>query len=272
MLDAPGADAVHDLVGRARDRQRPVLAVAAREVGNVLPPPVHEPAVAPARPAAADVLLEQHDARARHPLGQEVGGPHAGVSAADDRDVGVDLIRRARGAGAGSPSAASASRSHQLRWTPGLRQIDGSTRSWTAPVVASVARSARSGLRNRAVLGAADGTTAGNTRVASLTMSRDERRPHAGHRRRPAHPVRPLRRRAEGRAARRHGGARHPRAVERTGIDPRAHRRRDPGRREPGRRGQPQRRAHGRAARRAADRGRRPDGQPPVRLRASRRW
>ena len=49
---------------------------------------------------------------------------------------------------------------------------------------------------------------------------------------------------------------------------PGAHRGRDPRLRQPGRRGQPQRRADGAAARRAAGRGRRPDRQPAVRQRA----
>ena len=54
--------------------------------------------------------------------------------------------------------------------------------------------------------------------------------------------------------------------VERTGIDPAADRGRHPRLRERGGRGQPQRRAHGGAARRAAGRGRRADRQPAVRL------
>ena len=99
MLGAPVADAVDRLVRFAGHGQCPVSAVAARELGQVLPPSVHEPAVAPARPAAADVLLEQHDVRCGHPLAEEVGGPHPGVAAADDGDLGVDLAgeRRCRG-------------------------------------------------------------------------------------------------------------------------------------------------------------------------------
>ena len=130
---------------RCRPRPRPPRRAIARaasgpvapgQVRQVLPPPVHEPAVAPARSAAADVLLEQHDARAGHPLAEEVGGPHPRVAAADDRDLGVDLTASG-GAGAGSRSAARASRSHQLRWRPG-----SAGRAVGRPGVASRSRSA----------------------------------------------------------------------------------------------------------------------------------
>ena len=60
-----------------------------------------EPAVAPARAAAADVLLEEHDVDAGVELREEPRGPHPGVAAADDHDVGRGVLdeRRARLAG-----------------------------------------------------------------------------------------------------------------------------------------------------------------------------
>ncbi len=60
-----------------------------------------EPAVAPARSAAADVALEEGDADPRRALGQLVGGPHPREPPADHADVGADASpqRGARGAG-----------------------------------------------------------------------------------------------------------------------------------------------------------------------------
>ncbi len=55
-------------------------------------------------------------------------------------------------------------------------------------------------------------------------------------------------------------------AVERSGVNAGGDRGRLFRRREPGRRGQPQRRAHGRAARRTARVGRRGDSEPPLRV------
>ena len=92
------------------------------------------------------------------------------------------------------------------------------------------------------------------------------------HPRRGAHAVRPLRRRAGRRAARRPRRARRARAARaRARPRPGADRRRRLRRRQRRRRGQPQRRAHGGAARRAADERARRDRQPPVRLAPGRR-
>ena len=60
---APRADRADALVRRRamrRPRSRPRRSIS-RPSASVAPERVHEPAVAPARPAAADVLLEQHD-------------------------------------------------------------------------------------------------------------------------------------------------------------------------------------------------------------------
>ena len=51
--------------------------------------PCTKPPFRPLGPAAADVLLEDGDPGAGRALGQEPGGPHAGVAATDDRDVGA---------------------------------------------------------------------------------------------------------------------------------------------------------------------------------------
>ena len=98
-------------------------------------------------------------------------------------------------------------------------------------------------------------------------VSNDDRSLHL---RRGPHPDRPLRRRARGRARRRprgradQGAARAP-----PGPRPGRARRRDPRLRQPGRRGQPQRRPHGAAARRACPRACR---APPSTACAARAW
>ena len=85
-------------------------------------------------------------------------------------------------------------------------------------------------------------------------------------RRRP-HAVRPVRQGARGGATRRPRRLDPARALDRhPDSRPRAHRRRDPRGCQPGRRRQPRRRAHGRAARRAARLGHRHHDQPALRL------
>ena len=79
---------------------RPVVAVALDERRQLVPPVRDEPAVAPGRPAAADVRLEQDDPRAGLQLGQPERRPQAGVAAADDDDVGRGrATQRRRGRG-----------------------------------------------------------------------------------------------------------------------------------------------------------------------------
>ena len=101
----PGVDAVashHAPIPSTTSSASRAISIAAsrpyrsHQVAEALPPAVDEAAVAPARPAAADVLLEHDDPRVRRPLEDELGGPHAGVAAADDHDVGIG-VRRQRG-------------------------------------------------------------------------------------------------------------------------------------------------------------------------------
>ena len=84
---APRPDLVDGRVDRPGHRQRALCAVAFDERRQLVPPAGDEPTVAPRRPAAADVGLEEHDPRAGRELGQPPGGPQPGVPAADDDDV-----------------------------------------------------------------------------------------------------------------------------------------------------------------------------------------
>ena len=85
---APLADRLHALRRGARGGQRALVAEPLAQRRQVRPQRLAEPAVASARPVAAHVRLEDHDARA---VAQLPGGPHPGVAAADDHDVGVDV-------------------------------------------------------------------------------------------------------------------------------------------------------------------------------------
>jgi len=93
---APRADVADRPVRRTADRQRRVLPMELYERRQLVPQTVHEPAVATARAAAADVLLQQDDVDARIAVLQEVGRPHAGVAAAEDHDVGGRVRRERR--------------------------------------------------------------------------------------------------------------------------------------------------------------------------------
>ena len=62
---------------------------------ELVPPRVDEATVAAGRPAAADVLLDDHDPKLGRAALQLVCGPHSGVAATHDRDVAVDVARRA---------------------------------------------------------------------------------------------------------------------------------------------------------------------------------
>src|SRR6185503_18567212 len=72
------------------------VAEALAHAGQVRPVAVAEPAVAPARPAAALVGLEHDHVERRLALLQRERGPEAGVAAADNRDVGVGVTRERR--------------------------------------------------------------------------------------------------------------------------------------------------------------------------------
>ena len=59
---------------------------------ELVPPPARESPVAPARTAAADVLLEDGDAEVGVALVQEIRGPQTCESAAHDDDVCLDVL------------------------------------------------------------------------------------------------------------------------------------------------------------------------------------
>ena len=98
---APRADLGGGAPARHEQLERIRLAVGGDHVADVPPPAVAEAAVAAARPAAADVGLEQHDVEVRVALLQEPRGPHPRVAAAEDHDVGG---RVPRSGGASGPA------------------------------------------------------------------------------------------------------------------------------------------------------------------------
>ncbi len=83
-----GVDAGRDRPARAHGGFR---SVERHQVVELVPPPAREPAVAPARAAAANVLLEDHDPEVGIGFGQEVRGPQAREAATDDDDIGVGV-------------------------------------------------------------------------------------------------------------------------------------------------------------------------------------
>src|SRR5438093_4490945 len=93
---AEPADLGHAPGSREAELEGVAVAEPPGHVADRAPVPVHEPAVATARPPAADVLLQQDDVDARIALLQEVGRPHAGVAAAQDHDVGGRVRRERR--------------------------------------------------------------------------------------------------------------------------------------------------------------------------------
>ena len=80
-----GTDAV--LAGFA-ERDRGLVSEPTREVLDVTPKRVHEAAVAAARAAARDVLLEDRDVDPGVELREMKSGPHPRVAPAEDDDVG----------------------------------------------------------------------------------------------------------------------------------------------------------------------------------------
>src|SRR2546423_3699926 len=91
LLDA--ADASGDLT---RGSHRALVAVQLDQAVELVPPPAREAAVAAARAAAADVLLEHRDAEVGIPFREPVGGPEPGEAAADDDDIGHGVARQRR--------------------------------------------------------------------------------------------------------------------------------------------------------------------------------
>src|SRR5207247_5588130 len=90
------ADLGHAPGGREAELEGVAVAEPPGQLADRTPVPGHEPAVATARPPAADVLLQQYDVDARIALLQEVGRPHAAVAAAQDHDIGGRVRRERR--------------------------------------------------------------------------------------------------------------------------------------------------------------------------------
>ena len=97
VIPAPGADALDHLVGRLRELQAGLWPETFHKIRQLLPPAVQEAAVATARPAAADIGLQDGDLHAGSHLGQEPGSPHSRVAAADDRHVHGQVAGHRRG-------------------------------------------------------------------------------------------------------------------------------------------------------------------------------
>ncbi len=100
LLVAPAADRANGILGRLGHRQRRLVPEVAAHRRQAEPERVDEAAVAAARAEPAAVRLEQDDAGRRLGLLDPPGGPHTGVAATDDHDVGarVPVQRRAGGA------------------------------------------------------------------------------------------------------------------------------------------------------------------------------
>ena len=86
-------------LARVRQRERALGAAQLHERAELGPPGDREAAVAAARAAAADVLLEHDDIARRLPLLDADRRPEAGVAAAHDRDVGARGALERRGGG-----------------------------------------------------------------------------------------------------------------------------------------------------------------------------
>ena len=89
VLLAERADLVDGLLAGVRERERPLGAAELDERAELGPPGDREAAVAAARAAAADVLLEHDDVARRLALLDADRRPEPGVAAAHDRDVGA---------------------------------------------------------------------------------------------------------------------------------------------------------------------------------------
>src|SRR4029079_11763262 len=97
LLLAEPPDPGHALLTRAAERERLRAPESSAQLAERAPPAVDESAVAPARAAATDVLLEEDDVQVRRRLLQEPRRPHPGVAATQDHDVGGGVAVERRG-------------------------------------------------------------------------------------------------------------------------------------------------------------------------------
>src|SRR5581483_9878279 len=98
---AERADGLDAATGGEAELHRVGVAEPPCHLADPAPPTVHEPAVSPARPPAAHVLLEQDHVDPGVALLQEVGAPHARVPAAQDHHVCREVGRKRRAGRAG---------------------------------------------------------------------------------------------------------------------------------------------------------------------------
>ena len=128
LLLAEPPDPGHALLTRAAERERLRVPEPSAQLAERAPPAVDESAVAPARAAPADVLLEQDDVQVRLRLLQEPRRPHPGVAAAQDHDVGG----RCRGRATGRARLVSGERVVQPPAATGVRRDRGSAHGFHA--------------------------------------------------------------------------------------------------------------------------------------------
>ncbi len=90
-LRAEGPDAGDDALGHAAELEGTFVSEHGAKPGEMRPVAVQEAAVAPARPPADDLLLEDRDPQRRVPFAQSERRPETRVAAAHDRDVDLDI-------------------------------------------------------------------------------------------------------------------------------------------------------------------------------------
>jgi hypothetical protein len=87
-----------DRLDRGADEPEALFLPHALDQGlDLRPPGERKAAIAPRRPAAADIRLDEDDGRARLQLRDPERGPEAGVAAADDAHVRTNPLDELRG-------------------------------------------------------------------------------------------------------------------------------------------------------------------------------
>ena len=106
-----------------RELERAVAAAELDERAQLGPPREREAAVAPARAAAADVLLEHDDIARGLALLDADGRPEAGVAAAHDGDVGARRAFEREGCGLAAARAPRRARASDAAWAGDASQL-----------------------------------------------------------------------------------------------------------------------------------------------------